>query len=186
MIKIDSLSHRFGDDFLFRELSVELEDGIHALIGKSGSGKTTLLRIIAGLLEPTEGKVTYDGGISVSFQENRLFPWYTAQKNVAIVSDKETAESLLTELGLEDALNKHPSELSGGMKRRVSLARALGAPSKVVLLDEPFAGLDDSTAAQTLEVIRKHTGGKVVLISTHNLAIAEMLDSTIEITKPSE
>lgn len=181
MIKINSLSHKFGDKVIFDNFDMTLGEGIHALVGRSGAGKTTLLRIIAGLTKADNGEITTDGTVSVSFQENRLFPWYTAKKNVTIVSDNDTAEKILSDLGLYEALFKFPNELSGGMKRRVSLARALAARSNVVLLDEPFAGLDGVTANMTLEVIKEHTRGKTVLISTHNIDIANKLNSIIEI-----
>lgn len=179
MIRVHNLTHSFGDVPLFESFSFEIKDGIYALMGKSGSGKTTLIRILAGLEKPLNGSITIDKPVSVSFQENRLFPWYTALKNVEIVSDKSTATKILTELMLEDSLNKYPSELSGGMKRRVSLARALSANSKTILLDEPFAGLDDETAENTMNVIKKYSKGKVVLISTHNNNIAKKLNSII-------
>lgn len=181
MIRITDISHSFDDKQLFNGMNFVLNNGVHAIVGESGSGKTTVLRAIAGLLTPTAGKVEADKPIAVSFQENRLFPWYSALKNVAIVSDQESAEIILTELGLGDSLTKKPSELSGGMKKRVSLARALIANSKTVLLDEPFAGLDEATAMRTLEVIKKYSVGKTVLISTHNLSIANSLDTVIEI-----
>ncbi len=181
MIKLDSLCHSFGENVLFKDISATFCFGIHALVGKSGAGKTTLLRIIAGLQNQTEGHFEADCPISVSFQENRLFPWYTSLKNVSIVSDEKTAQKLLNELGVGEAANKFPNQLSGGMQRRVSLARALAFPSKTVLLDEPFSGLDDATAEMTLDIIKKYTDNKTVLISTHNIKIAEMLDSITEI-----
>ena len=181
MIKLDNLSLFYDDKKLFSDLTVSFSEGIHAVMGKSGTGKTTLLKIIAGLIDPTKGISSADAPISVSFQENRLFPWYTALQNVSIVSDIQTANKLLTELELGDAVGKKPAELSGGMKRRVSLARALAAPSKTILLDEPFSGLDSDTALKALEIIRKYSRGKTVLIATHNLEIAKQLDSIIEI-----
>lgn len=181
MIELDNLSHFYDDKKLFSDLTVSFSEGIHAIMGKSGTGKTTLLKIIAGLIDPATGISSADTPISVSFQENRLFPWYTALQNVSIVSDIQTANKLLTELELGDAVGKKPAELSGGMKRRVSLARALAAPSKTILLDEPFSGLDSDTALKALEIIRKYSRGKTVLIATHNLEIAKQLDSIIEI-----
>ncbi len=183
MIKTDNLSHSFGENQLFTNLTFEIGDGIYALMGPSGSGKTTLLRLIAGLTTIQIGNIIVDKPISVSFQENRLFPWYSIQKNVALVSGNDQAITILNKLGLSDSLSKKPAELSGGMKRRVSLARALTAPSETVLLDEPFAGLDDETAEITLNVIREYSKNKTVLISTHNSALAEKLDGIIRIEK---
>lgn len=181
MIIVNNLSHSFGEKTLFSNFSFELPNGLYALVGKSGSGKTTLLRILAGLQKAKSGEYSIDSPISISFQENRLFPWYTALKNIEIVSDKNKARKILCELMMEDSFNKYPHELSGGMKRRVSLARALAAPSKTVLLDEPFAGLDEETAEKTLSVIRNYANERVILISTHNLKIAQKLDGTVSI-----
>ena len=181
MIKINNLSHSFGEISVLRNFSLDIDEGIYALMGKSGSGKTTLIRLISGMESIQSGSINVDSPISVSFQENRLFPWYSALKNVEIVSDKRTARKILSELNLENSLNKYPSELSGGMKRRVSLARALAAKSKTILLDEPFSGLDNETAQNTLNIIRKYSHGKTVLISTHNNVIAEQLDKIIYI-----
>lgn len=181
MIKIENLSHSFGEKVIFKDYSIEIPTGIHALVGKSGSGKTTLLRIISGLEKQNCGKISVPSPVSVAFQENRLLPWYSAKKNISIVSNEQTAEEILIELGLQRDLNSMPAELSGGMKRRVSLGRALVAESETLLLDEPFAGLDDSTALKTLETIKKYAENKTVIISTHNIEIANLLDSTIEI-----
>lgn len=181
MIKIDNLSHSFGEKKVLNDFSAEFDTGIHALIGKSGSGKTTLLRLIAGLEKQQTGKISCPKPIAVSFQENRLLPWYSAKKNISIVSNDNIAEELLKKLGLEKDINTLPSALSGGMKRRVSLARALAAQSETVLLDEPFAGLDENTAIEALSIIKEYTVGKTVIISTHNIEIASLLDSITEI-----
>ena len=183
MIIFKNIYRSFGENSVLEDLTFSLDGGIHALIGKSGTGKTTALRIIAGLSEPDRGTCTADAPISVSFQEDRLLPWYSAKKNVSLVSDSQTAELILSQLGLRDDIDKKPDELSGGMKKRVSLARALAADAKTVLLDEPFAGLDDETAHMALDVIRRHSEGKTVLISTHNTALAEKMDSIIRISE---
>ncbi len=181
MVSLTNLTHKFGDKLLFENLCHSFEGEIHALVGKSGSGKTTLLRIIAGLTRPTAGEVSADGPVSVSFQDSVLFPWYSAKKNIEIVSDENIAMALLEEFGLGNDLNTLPAKLSGGMKNRVSIARALAFNSKTVLLDEPFAGLDFDTAINSLEVIKRYTKGKTVIISTHNMEIANMLDSIFAI-----
>ncbi len=181
MVSLINLTHKFGDKLLFENINHVFDSGIHALVGRSGAGKTTLLRIIANLTKPTSGEASADGPVSVSFQDSILFPWYSAKKNIEIVSDEETAKALLEEFSLGADLNTLPAKLSGGMKNRVSIARALAFNSKTVLLDEPFAGLDFDTAINSLEVIKKHTERKTVIISTHNIEIANMLDSIFEI-----
>ena len=122
------------------------EKGFCAITGRSGRGKTTLLYLIAGLYEPDRGSIQRNGEtISMVFQEDRLLPWETAAQNAAIASTREIAAKLLTELGLGAELDKYPRELSGGMKRRVSIARALAAKADVYIMDEPFKGLDPET-----------------------------------------
>ncbi len=181
MLLLKNLTHKFESKVIFENIDHSFNKGIHALVGKSGSGKTTLLRIIAGLISPTEGKVIYEGNVSISFQDHVLFPWYSAKTNIEIVSDGETARKLLDEFGLDNDHNSLPCELSGGMKSRVARARALAYNANIVLLDEPFAGLDNETAIKTLEVIKTYTKDKVVIISTHNTEIANMLDTVFEI-----
>ena len=179
MVKLINLSHNFESKELFTLLNHEFPEGIHALCGRSGCGKTTLLRIIAGLVKQSNGEVYVDTPLSFSFQDGVLFPWYTAKKNIEIVSDSQTAMDLLKEFDLIKDANTLPSKLSGGMKNRVSIARALAYDSKTVLLDEPFAGLDAETANKSLEIIRRYTKGKTVIISTHNIDIANQLDSIL-------
>lgn len=181
MVSLQNLTHKFESKVLFENLNHSFNQGVHALIGKSGTGKTTLLRIIAGLISPTEGEAVCDGKVSVSFQDHVLFPWYTAKKNIEIVSDSETAKKLLDEFGLENDHNTFPAKLSGGMKSRVAIARALAYNADIILLDEPFAGLDTDTALKSLDIIKKHSKNKTVIISTHNLEIANMLDSVYKI-----
>jgi len=133
-----------------------------ALIGPSGCGKTTLLRLLAGLTPPSEGAITVDGVIpaearehlSFIFQEPTLLPWLSAQRNVELplrlrgeadAARQERARELLRLVGLEQAAAQYPRQLSGGMKMRVSLARALTRQPGLLLLDEPFAALDELT-----------------------------------------
>lgn len=181
MVSLKNLSHSFDSKELYNNLNHTFEAGIHALVGKSGKGKTTLLRMIAGLIKPDSGEISVDAPVSVSFQDSVLFPWYSAKRNIEIVSNADTAFTLLKEFGLENDANTLPAKLSGGMKNRVSIARALAFDSQTVLLDEPFAGLDYETALMSLEIIRKYTTGKTVIISTHNIEIASMLDTIFEI-----
>jgi NitT/TauT family transport system ATP-binding protein len=129
-----------------------------ALLGPSGCGKTTLLRLLMGIVQPTSGTVSLDptlrGHLSYVFQEPRLVPWRTSLENVTLPLELKGAESsgsdaevegLLTMLGLGDRLGHFPRELSGGMQMRVALARALITKPRVLLLDEPFAALDERT-----------------------------------------
>ena len=127
-ICLRNITKRFGKKTVIESFSLDFPKGSRtAIVAFSGSGKTTLFRIMSGLEKHFEGKVEHDGSIALMFQEDRLFEHATVLENVTAVSDKpeEEAVKLLTELGLADSLNLFPQSLSGGMKRRVALARAL-------------------------------------------------------------
>lgn len=145
------------------------------LLAPSGAGKTTLLRILAGFLKPDEGKI--EGldpkeKLSVVFQEDRLFETMNVFQNWKIVCPdltREKAEEFMKELALDPkVLDEKPATLSGGMKRRVAVGRALLYHAPVVLMDEPFQGLDDETRLKVIETVRRCAEGKALLIITHD------------------
>ena len=153
--------------------------GCYALMGASGVGKTTLLHTLAGLIRPERGDV---GGFAhvrraLLFQEDRLLEHLTAEQNVELVSDRETARGLLEELGLGDRLDALPGTLSGGQRRRVALARCLAYGGDVLLLDEPFTGLDEQARAVACRVIAQR--GVRVILSTHDRTEARLLEARI-------
>lgn len=135
------------------DLAFALEAGeFAALLGPSGSGKTTILRLLAGLDRDFEGGRTTDAGLRLGylFQEARLMPWLTALENVALVTDgdREAAADALSDVALDEAIHQYPHQLSGGMQRRVALARAIAHGPQLLLLDEPFVSLDRPNALQ--------------------------------------
>ncbi|MBO9553342.1 ATP-binding cassette domain-containing protein [Cellulomonas sp.] len=160
-------------------------DGITVVLGPSGCGKTTLLRIVAGMEAPDDGvvRVRGDGRTGMVFQEPRLMPWLSAAQNVAFGQRRRRCESagLLALVGLagfEDAL---PHQLSGGMRHRVALARALANGPSLVLADEPFAALDQDTREDMQDLLLdvQRTTGMNVLLVTHSLDEALYLGDRI-------
>jgi NitT/TauT family transport system ATP-binding protein len=155
------------------------------IMGPSGCGKTTLLRLMSGLIEPISGNVTREtDSISYLFQDPALLPWLTAVENVNLVlSDtKQTltkAREWLTRIGLEGEANTYPSALSGGMRQRVALARALSTDAELLLLDEPFRGMDEELHAKMRDLIRTCRQGKTTVIVTHDAQDAEIADCRI-------
>ena len=171
--------------------SLEVPDsGRVCLFGKSGCGKSTVLRLAMGLAKPGSGRITGTEGLAVSavFQEDRLIPWKTVLENVALFADgteraaaapADRAAYYLRALGLGDVLHSLPGELSGGMKRRVALARALAHNFDMLVLDEPFTGLDEAAKRNAIELVSRETAGKMLLLATHDLAEAEALGAEI-------
>ncbi len=177
MLLLDSLTLRYGETTVLEDLSFEFPTGIVGIVGASGIGKSTLLHAVAGLKSPDGGKIhSSHDRVSYLFQEPRLFPWMTALENItAVGASEERAKALLSEL-FEDAdevATKFPHELSGGMKQRVSIARALAFEPTLLLLDEPFRGLDAEAKAKATKLILYElngTYGKTALLVTHDEA----------------
>ena len=183
---MEHLCISYGSQAVLADFSLELpETGAVALMGPTGCGKTTLLRVLAGLLQPQSGRVDGLTGkrVAVLFQEDRLLPWLTARENVAAVLEKgETAraEQALRDAGLpESAFDKRPAELSGGMRRRVALARLLAYGGDVWLLDEPFNGLDADSRARVMQTVKRAGQGKLIVLVTHEKAEAQALSECI-------
>lgn len=178
MINITDITFAFGKKSVFEGFSMELSKGeILAIMGPSGCGKTTLLGLITGLYKAQKGEIVSEAKkVAYVFQEPRLFPWLTVKENLLAVMDEKDENALKTVtdclelVGLLDALDKYPSELSGGMKSRASLARALAYGGDLFLLDEPFAALDEDLRydlATKLKVYLRARGASAILV-THN------------------
>lgn len=159
------------------------ECGLVGVAGASGAGKTTLLRILAGLEQPDEGVVEgCPERVSVQFEDDRLFPWMDALANVTLVGCSEAdAGELFGLLGLAGKEHARVSELSGGQRRRVALARALAYPARTVLLDEPTARLDDASATAVLDVIKKRCDDALVVAATHDQQVIKRCDMVLHI-----
>ena len=188
MIQIEGLSLAYGDKRVLEDFSLSLPDrGVTALSGPSGCGKTTLLRVLAGLQRPDAGCLTgLDPARTVLlFQENRLLPWRTVEQHIADVLPRarrgETGRWLAL-VELEGEEHARPSALSGGMGRRLALARALACGGGLYLLDEPFTGVDAARAARILERVRAL--GVPVLLSSHEAEIVALCDRVIPLAGP--
>ena len=178
MLKIDNLTFSYGEKMIFNDFSLEINDGeIIWLSGPSGCGKTTLIKLVLGLLKPQKGKIQTNGMTpSVVFQENRLLPFYTVMQNIELVGgDKEKAKDILLALGINETANLYPKKLSGGMKRRAAIARALSVDFDLLILDEPFNGIDEKNLEKTAELINEICRDKTVIIITHSPIEAELL-----------
>lgn len=167
-----------------------------AILGPTGCGKSTLLRIIAGLDQPTSGIVELErSGIAFVFQDAHLLPWRNVLDNAVLPLELmgspksrrlDAARAALEQVGLADAMGRYPAQLSGGMKMRVSLARALVTQPKLLLMDEPFAALDEITRQKLDEQLRKLwlAHGMTVLFVTHSTAETTFLaDRAVILTR---
>lgn len=178
-LEIFNLKKAFGEKQIFNDFSYSFSDkGIYLLKGDSGIGKTTLLRIISGIDREYEGRVLGGGfeNVSFAFQEYRLFPHLNALENITECAWKKanaynviSATDMLLRLGFsKKELALFPSELSGGMKQRVSLARAFLKSAPILILDEPTKELDNDLSAKVREIIAEQAQERLVIMVTHN------------------
>ena len=180
------LSKSFDKNRVLDRLNWRFPGGqISCVQGPSGCGKTTLLRLIAGLEAPDSGEIRGADGkkISAVFQENRLLENLTAEKNILLTArpgfTRTDARKLLDELGLSDTAQRRTCELSGGMQRRVAVARALAADYELLLLDEPLTGLDDEARLRVLRRIQADLNGRTAIWITHDPDTAALLDAPV-------
>ena len=208
MIKVIDLHKSYGDKNnkveVLRGIDLEIKDGdFTVILGPSGSGKSTLLNVISGLEKPDKGKVLYNdsditklndkeltefrkNNIGFIFQQYYLLQNLNVDKNVRMGADlisNKDYKDIIKAVGLENKLNKYPSELSGGEQQRVAIARALSKKSKVLFLDEPTGALDEETGRSILDYIVKLQKEEkfTIIMITHNENIAEMANTIVRI-----
>jgi phospholipid/cholesterol/gamma-HCH transport system ATP-binding protein len=213
MIEFRNVSKSFDDEVVLKDVSFRIGRGeTKIILGESGSGKSTILKLILGLIRPDSGRIFFDGrdithvperdlvsirrDIGMVFQEGALFDSLSVRENVGYrlfeegQMDEDEIEveifQLLGFVGLEDAIDKMPAELSGGMKRRVGIARALVGTPKVVLYDEPTAGLDPITKRAIVELIIKlrDLEGVTSVFVTHDLPAASIIATEYASAQP--
>ncbi len=184
-VRCVDLGKEYGGSWVFRHLNLTFQEGgTYCLMAPSGTGKTTLLRLLLGLEQPDEGKTEGidPGSISAVFQEDRLCPGLSAGKNILLVnpvcSRQELAEEMLRLLPA-DSLEKPVSAYSGGMRRRVCLLRAMLHPGRLILMDEPFNGLDETMRDTAIRYVKEKQRDRTLIFATHHREEAEAMGAEI-------
>lgn len=206
-LKLEEVGYRYksGDRDVLCGINCNFKEGkLYAIVGPSGSGKSTLLSLMAGLDQPTVGKILLDGAefkdldmdkcrrerISMIFQAFQLFPLLTTLENVcfpmesvgiALSDAKKCAAQLLKSVGImEEKHKRYPAQLSGGEQQRVAIARALASGAGILLADEPTGNLDTTNGKQIMEILLKlaHQENRCVIVVTHDMDIAAQADET--------
>lgn len=168
-IYAENISKSFGEKAVLHNVTAKIRPcDFTAVRGVSGAGKTTFLMILSGLMKPDKGKVSMTGGVSFLFQEDRLLPWLTVRENILFVNSCADTEKLLEMMELDGTDDMYPDELSGGMKRRLAIARTLAGKGDVVFLDEPFTGLDEELRKDVANRVFSHLKGRAVAFITHD------------------
>lgn len=191
-LEIKGLNKKFDNLSLFSDFSIEFQEGtITSILGPSGCGKTTLLNIIGDTIKPDSGQLTGFSGKTISyiFQDPRLLPWKTVEENIDFVLTREMqAEQrhritgqLIKLMELEDFSGFYPSKLSGGMRQRVSIARAFAYPSEIILMDEPLKGLDIKLKLNLIRIFSRmwQADKRTVIFVTHDVDEALLLGNDI-------
>jgi len=191
-LEIKGLNKKFDNLSLFSEFSIEFREGtITCILGPSGCGKTTLLNIIGDTIKPDSGQLSGLMGKAISyiFQDPRLLPWKTVEENIDFVLKREMPEEerhritgqLIRLMELEDFAGFYPSKLSGGMRQRVSIARAFAYPSDIILMDEPLKGLDIKLKLNLIRIFTRmwQADKRTVIFVTHDVDEALLLGSDI-------
>jgi NitT/TauT family transport system ATP-binding protein len=185
-LRLESVSRSFGDVEVFSNLSLDISRGeFLAVVGPSGCGKTTLLNLCSGFDSPTSGAVIRAGRVRMVYQQDGLFPWQTVAENIALgfrhVNDPQARQAQLREMvsliGLDGFEAHYPHQLSGGMRQRVELARALAGESDLLLLDEPFSALDYLTRLRMRRELARmlRERPRTVVLVTHDIEEAAQL-----------
>ncbi len=188
LMEIKNISKAFGNHKVILDFSQEFQGGIYALMGESGSGKTTLLRMIAGLEVPDAGEIQVDRTkLRMLFQEDRLVQEFQAYTNLKLLNPKLNRNDALKALkciGIDDVDKKDVYDIpvlqySGGMRRRVSLLSVMLSAADIILLDEPFYGLDLETKCKTMDYVKTQAKDRLLIITTHDEFDVQYLGANI-------
>lgn len=201
-LKIDCVSKRYGDKIVCDNVSFALHKGVYGILGANGAGKTTLMRMLCGVLKPSSGRISYDG-IDVSREEYRdllgylpqnfgYYPEFTARdfmlylsalKGIPRSKAKERCAALLETVSLQNEARKKIKTFSGGMKQRLGIAQAMLNDPRILILDEPTAGLDPKERVKFRNLISRMGADRIVLLSTHIVSDIEHIANTILMMK---
>lgn len=199
MVEIKKVIFYYGSELVIDNLDVEVQSSeILTVVGPSGCGKSTFLRLIAGLEKPNNGEIIIhksegkNQNLRFLFQDYDAFPWYTTWENVKNLSSRnhypsdEDVKNILQRVGLWDSRNKYPGELSGGMRKRLALARCLVTNPSLLLLDEPFSKLDVDTRYEMYTLLQElwHEFRQTIILITHDLHEAILLGTRILVSTP--
>ncbi|MDS1002070.1 ABC transporter ATP-binding protein [Clostridium sporogenes] len=203
-LSIERLTKKYGSKIVVNELSLDLKEGVYGLLGANGAGKTTLMRMICGVLAPTSGEVTLDGKNTIFMGEEYrdligylpqnfgYYPDFTAKEFMLYIASlkglipsfaKEKTKELLSIVGLDSVSNKKIRTFSGGMKQRLGIAQAVLNDPKILVLDEPTAGLDPKERVRFRNLISDLSKNKIIILSTHIVSDVEYIADEILIMK---
>lgn len=200
-LQLKNISYFYNKELpILQNINISFERGkMYAILGKSGSGKTTLLSLLAGLDEPVDGVILYEGNIlkgkeldnyrakhvSIIFQSYNLIDYLTAVENIEFITNKN-ARPILHELGiLEEDMDRNVLQLSGGQQQRVAIGRALTSETDILLADEPTGNLDEKTAKEIAEILKNtaYRKKKCVIVVTHSSEVAKYADIILNLEK---
>lgn len=204
-LKIDRVSKQYKNKIAVDRISIQMQTGVHGLLGANGAGKTTLMRMICGILKPTSGSISLDG-MDVSAEDYRAvlgylpqdfgyYPEFTgkdfllymaALKGIGKVQAKRRAEELLSFVALQESAGKKIKTYSGGMKQRLGIAQALLNQPKLLVLDEPTAGLDPKERVRFRNLIEELGQDSIVLLSTHIVSDIEHIADDVMMMKDGQ
>lgn len=207
MIELEKITKKYGEKRALNNVTLSLSNGIYGLLGPNGAGKSTMMNIITGNLRPTSGSVNYSGedifkagqkyrallgyapqqqGLYDAFSGRRFLCYMATLKNIPKRKIKAEIERVLSYVNLTDAARKPIGAYSGGMKQRILIAQAILGDPKIVILDEPTAGLDPKERVRIREKIHDISGDKIILVSTHVVSDIQSIAKEIILLKNGE